>query len=233
LSERPAGLVLITRPEPGARETLTRLAALGRPGLCAPMLIIAPRTLRPPRAAQAVLVTSANAIPALPATLRDTPLYAVGDATAARACAAGFTRVVSAGRDAAALAELVAERCAPASGPLLLASGAGQGMALAAALRSLGFRVARRVSYVATPASQLPSAVSASLQRREIDTVLFFSPATARAFAACILRAELSVAGVEALAISTPTAHALAPLPWRRIRVASHPNQEELVALLS
>ncbi len=233
LSERQAGLVLITRPETGARETLAGLAAIGRSGLCAPMLTIAPRAVRAPGAAQAVLVTSANAIPALPATLRNTPLYAVGDATAARAREAGFTQVASAGRDAATLAVLVAGRCDPASGPLLLASGAGQGLTLATSLREAGFKVIRRVAYAATPESHLPPLVSEALQRDEIDIAMFFSPATARAFAACILRAEMSVAGVEALAISAMTAHALAPLSWRRIRVASHPNQEELVALLS
>jgi hypothetical protein len=40
------------------------------------------------------------------------------------------------------------------------------------------------------------------------------------------------VAAVDALAISRRTETALAPLPWRRIRVASRPNQDELLALL-
>jgi uroporphyrinogen-III synthase len=233
LSERPAGLVLITRPEPGAGETMARLAALGRIGLCAPMLTITPRPLRATGVAQAILVTSGNAISALPASLHATPLFAVGDATAARAQEAGFTNVASAGRDAEALAVLVTRHCAPADGALLLASGAGQGLTLAATLRASGFTVIRRVAYDVTPASRLPPEVVSGLLRRDIVSAMFFSPATARAFAACIMGAEMSVAGVEALAISPLTAHALAPLPWRCIRVASHPNQEELVALLS
>jgi hypothetical protein len=51
-----------------------------------------------------------------------------------------------------------------------------------------------------------------------------------RLFRAC-LPVEV-VSGVEALAISRSTEAALAHLPWRRIRVASHPNQDELLALL-
>lgn len=233
MSDRPDGLILITRPEPGAQQTLARLAALGRHGLCAPMLSIAPRQMRAPRAAQAVLVTSANAVPALPDALRGTPLFAVGDATAERARQAGFGPVTSAGKDAEALAALVAGHCRPAQGPLLLASGAGQGMSLAADLRARGFAVLRRVAYAAQPVGELPEAALVALQRGEVRVAMFFSPATARAFAACIRGETRLIAGVEALAISPLTARALSPLPWRRIRVASHPNQDELVALLS
>ena len=233
MSERADGLILITRPEPGAQQTLARLATLGWRGLCAPMLSIAPRRLGAPRRAQAVVVTSANAIPALPDALRTTPLFAVGDATAERARQAGFGRVSSAGKDAEALAALVAEQCHPEHGPLLLASGAGQGMPLAADLRGRGFTVLRRVAYAASPVSALPEAALSALRRGEVGVAMFFSPATARAFTACMVGNNRLVAGVEALAISPLTARALAPLPWRRIRVASHPNQDELVALLS
>ena len=98
-------------------------------------MAIAPREIPPQSAVQAVLLTSANAvIPGLP----DARVLAVGDATAARARAAGFTDVQSAGRDAAALAVLVEQTCRPAAGPLLLASGEGQGMALATQLRGGG-----------------------------------------------------------------------------------------------
>lgn len=233
MSDLRSGLILITRPEPGAQETLSRLAALGHAGLSAPMLTVAPRRLHRVPQPQAVLVTSANAVAALPERLFATPLYAVGDATAARAEAFGFAQVSSAGRDAAALAELVAARCHPARGPLLLASGAGQGLALAADLRGRGFSVVRRVAYAAAPVSQLPPPARSALLDGAVRRAMFFSPATARAFVACIVSEAWLVSGVEALAISPSTARALAPLPWRGIRVASHPNQDELVALLS
>ena len=89
----------------------------------------------------AILVTSGNAIPSLPASHHHLPLFAVGEATAARARDAGFTQVNSADGDANALAELVARSCDRHAGPLLLASGRGQGEGLAADLRARGFRV--------------------------------------------------------------------------------------------
>jgi uroporphyrinogen-III synthase len=227
--------VLITRPEPGAGETARRVAALGLHPVLAPVLAIATRPI-PPIAAQpqAMLVTSGNAIPALPEAWHGCMLLAVGDGTAARARAAGFARCHSAAGDAAALEALVAKLCTPAGGALLLASGEGQGMRLAASLRARGFRVIRRVVYAARPARVLPEAARAALAQGGLGAALFFSRQTARAFVRLLLAttARDIVADIEAIAISKSTASALTPLPWRRIRVASRPNQDEMLALL-
>jgi uroporphyrinogen-III synthase len=197
---------------------------------------IAPRRLSLPAGArlQAVLVTSGNAVAALPSSLNGVPLLAVGDATAAKARQAGFATIHSAGADAAALTMLARQLCHPEAGPLLLASGAGQGGTLAAALRAAGFRVLRRIAYAARPANALPTPAREAIAEGTIRAALFFSPATARVFVHSFLAAlpPESLRDVEALAISRSTEAALSPLPWRRIRVASHPNQDELVALL-
>ncbi|HET9019222.1 MAG TPA: uroporphyrinogen-III synthase [Acetobacteraceae bacterium] len=226
--------VLVTRPEPGASETAARLRALGRVPLLAPMLTIRPHPLVPTGRPQAVLVTSGNALPALPSTLRTLPLLAVGDATAARARASGFATVRSAGRDATALAALAGQVCRPADGALLLASGAGQGAPLAAALRAQGFRVQRRVAYAAAPAEAIPDDAAAALRAGEVAAALFFSAETARVFVTRLpALLPVAVAGkVIAIALSPVVARALGPLPWRAIRVASHPNQDELLNLL-
>ncbi len=190
--------------------------------------------LPPARHIQAVLITSANALPALAALDHATTLFAVGDATAARARADGFADVRSAGRDAEALAELVAADLQPQAGPLLLVSGAGQGMALAADLRARGFVVRRRVAYRSVLVDKIAEPVLDVLRNGSLGYVMFFSADTARAFVRCIGgRSEAKLlAQIEALAISDQTARALSTLPWRAIRVASLPNQDELVALL-
>ena len=226
--DRTADLLLVTRPEPGATETASRLAALGLRPLVAPLLTIVPKSARLPPAAglQAVLATSGNALPALAIAHRGVRLLAVGDAPA---------DVHSAGRDAAALATLAAALCDPAGGPLLLAAGAGQGRGLAAALRAAGFAVVRREVYAACPPERLPEAARAALAAGRVRAALFYSAATARAFAALLGPAlpPASLADVEALAISPATAAALTPLPWRRIRVASAPNQDAMLALMA
>jgi uroporphyrinogen-III synthase len=234
MSGRNHGGVLITRPEPAAHQTAEIVGRMGFTPVMAPMLVVSAHLLpRPRRPLQAILVTSANALPALDAFDRGTMLLTVGDATADRARRAGFTGVHSAGRDAEALVDLAISLCDPGRGPLFLASGAGQGLALARALEQAGFDLHRRVAYGARAVRALPTAAIDALDGTTLRHALFFSSATARAFVACVLTRAGQLGGIEALAISTSTAAALAPLPWLRIRVASHPNQDELVALLT
>jgi len=235
LSARRA--VLITRPEPAAQRSAALLEGLGWRCLIAPMLDVSPCPPLPPQhAVQAVVVTSANALPALVDLDHATPLFAVGDATADAARQAGFDRVRSAGRDAVALADLVATTFLPAAGALLLASGEGQGMALAGDLRARGFVVRRRVTYRRQAVNQLPPEVACALLRGDIGHAMFFSADTARAFAQCVAGqadgVNAALRQTEALVISQAVAQAISFLPWRVIRVASHPNQDEMVALL-
>jgi uroporphyrinogen-III synthase len=235
LSDSAAG-VLITRPEPGASETAARVTALGYQPVVAPLLDIqALRGSLPPSGRmQAILATSGNAIPSLPASHRHLPLYTVGEATAARARAAGFAQVVSADGDAAALASLVAQRCDRHAGPLLLAAARGQGEALAADLRAHGFSVNRRIVYAANLVAHLPAIARDAFASGGLTAALHFSAETARQCVRLLRAARLheAVQSVDALAIGRPAAVALQALPWRRILVAAQPNQEAMLALL-
>ncbi len=228
-------LVLITRPEPAAAETARQVAGLGYRPVSAPLLRIRrlPAKLPAglPTSADAVLVTSSNALPALPGALRDTPLLVVGDGTARRATEAGFTQVRSAGGDAGALAGL-ARLLLPSGATLLLASGAGQGLALAATLRNAGFRVHRRAVYAAHPAARLPPAATAALQSG-LHAALFLSAETAHAFARLLPEAlQPRLAGVVAITIGQSAADSLSPLPWRQVRVSVRPTLDHVLALL-
>lgn len=225
--------VLITRPGPQAMETAQLVAGRGYQPHIAPMLVIEPVAwARALPAVQAVLVTSANALPSLAPCDRQLPVFAVGDASAQRAGQMGFTRVVSAGRDAQALAELVAGLLKPDDGALLLPCAEGQTMALARDLRARGFRVLRRVAYRARPATQLSEPIRTALDGGTISHAMFFSTETALAFVRCISDGATGLDRVEALSISHRAARVLADLPFACIRVAAHPNQDEMVALL-
>ena len=228
---------MVTRPEPGASETARRLRALHHDPIIASLLHVRPLALAPFGEVGAVLVTSGNAIPALPAallpaSLHGTPLLAVGHATAERARSAGFTQVASADGDAAALADLTRRAC-PSGAALLFATARGQGMMLAAALRAQGFVVRRRAVYAARPARRMPPAALRALQEGRLAAALFLSAETARAFVR-LLPAGLhpALAAVDALTIGQPAADALCVLPWRRVRVSAKPTQDSLLALL-
>jgi uroporphyrinogen-III synthase len=237
LSDRDRNGVLITRPEPGAAETAARVAALGLDPVLAPLLTIEtlPAALPAVDRVQAVLIASGNALAGLPISYRGVALLAVGDASAARARAAGFTEVHSARGDAAALTALAVAHCDPAGLPLLLAAGRDQSLALAAMLRGRGFRVIRRVTYVATPARALPREAVVALRANTLRAALFFSGETARHFARLLVRAGLreTVRDVDACAIGEPAATAIEALPWRHIRLAAQPTQDAMLALLS
>lgn len=186
-----------------------------------------------PSDADAVLVTSGNAVKALPGWARTRPIFAVGAATAQRVRDAGFGQVRSADGDAATLASLVCREL-PAGRRLLLLVGKGQGEPLAALLREHAALVIRCPVYEAVPAPHLPEVAHQALLGRTIGAALLFSAEAARCMVRLVQEAglEQTVDVAEACAIGPAAAVALGSLPWRRIRTAAHPTQDEMLALL-
>jgi uroporphyrinogen-III synthase len=232
----PADGVLITRPEPGASETAARVAAMGFAPIVAPFLEITRIAGPLPSVGgiAAILLASGHAIAGLTAEYRSCPVLTVGSATARRATQAGFGDVQSADKDAAALARLVRERIDPREGALLLAAGRGQSLTLAAELRGFGYRVARRVVYSAAPVGRLPDPARAALMNDRVRTVLFYSAETARCFMRTVGAAGLTgtLKSREAITIGDLAGMALKGEYWARVRVASKPTQDEMLALL-
>jgi uroporphyrinogen-III synthase len=227
----PRRCILTTRPEAPSDTLPGLIQARGFAAVAAPMMRV--RSIRAvlPRGAQAILVTSGNALGGLaPWKVK---LLAVGDATADRAIQAGFRDVTSAAGDAAALVHLAGATLRPQDGPLLLLSGARQGLAVAASLRAAGFRVHRRVTYAAGPVPRFPPEAAAALAADTLHAVIFLSAETAAAFVR-LLPSDLAshLAGVLALAIGKASADALKPLPWREIRSAPTPTLDGVLALL-
>jgi uroporphyrinogen-III synthase len=223
--------VLITRPAEDAAATAARVLALGFTPVIAPVMQI--RHFLPPIPAnvQAILVTSGNALAGLAAA--HIKVLAVGDVTAERARMRGFTDVVSAGRDAAALAELASAQLSPPDGPLLLVCGSGQGRPICADLRARGFRVVRRVTYAAAPVRLFPEPAAESLGAGTAHAAVFLSAETANVFVRllpAVLRPKL--ADVLALAIGKNAAEALKALPWRQVRLARSPTLDDVLAQL-
>ena len=210
---------------------------MGFTPILTPMLTIqsVPAEFESAEGLQAVIVASGNALVSLPSAFLGLPVLAVGDATAQRARAAGFAKVHSAAGDAAALAVLTVRTLRPDAGALLLLCGQGQGDALATALRAQGFSVRRRVTYAAVPARDLPDPAIAALRAKTVARALFFSTETARTFVRVARRTGIAgmLGAVEAIAIGQPAAMALEALPWRRIRIARRPTQDEMLAMLT
>ena len=222
--------VIVTRPEPGLSETMAAVADAGWLPLASPALVVQRHTLRmPQKLPAAILLTSGQAVSAAVAAAQqvkslDIPVYAVGDRTAQRARDAGFTHVKSADGDARALVALLQTHQQPECGSLLLCSGAGQGVELAAWCRQAGFKVVRRVVYAAKPIQHINPQTCTAIQAAKVAVVLFFSAESAAGWLAALPKAEQNALAAQARAvvISGRVAGVLRAAGWQNVRIADH-----------
>jgi uroporphyrinogen-III synthase len=209
-----SGTVVILRPEPGAAATAARARALGLTPLVAPLFEIRSVAWEAPEPGRhdAILFTSAHA-PRLAgealAGFRGLTAYAVGEATAEAARAAGFAAVRTGPADGAALLDLAA------------ADGVRRALHLAGRdhlpLRHPVIVVEQRIVYAADEIGGLvcvpPGAV-----------VLLHSPRAAAAFAN-----RAGTRDVVRIAAISPAAAAAAGNGWAAKAVASSPRDEALL----
>jgi uroporphyrinogen-III synthase len=232
--------LLVTRPEPDAAREAERLAARGHEAVLAPLLAIAfvPDPPLQLEAAQALLVTSRNALRALAShrelgKARTLPLFAVGEATANAAKELGFASVTTGPGTGAALAELILRKLDPKRGPLVHLAGETLAFDLKAALERHGFTVRRPVLYRAVPARELPAEALRLLKAGTLDGVILMSPRTAKTFAALLAKHGLVTQGMSLVCycLSEAVAEAVAALGLEA-RVAARPREEDVLALM-
>ncbi|MFN3669964.1 MAG: uroporphyrinogen-III synthase [Brevundimonas sp.] len=213
--------VWITRAEPGARRTADRLSALGFSPVVTPLLAIRPLPQPSPdlTGIAALAVTSRNGVAAFAAlsAARDLPVFAVGDATAAAARAAGFADVRSAAGALDDLARLLAAE-APADG-VVLAPGAREPAGDLPAL--LVGRVSVR------PLAVYEAVETGAAAPAAFDAVLVHSPRAGRALAALG-----PFAGQVAIPISPAAAAPLEGGSGLDIRLAARPDEAAMFEAL-
>jgi uroporphyrinogen-III synthase len=229
---------LVTRPREESQGLAVALAARGIEAVIEPMIEVhysAPAALDL-AGVQAILFTSANGVRAFARASdgRGLPVFAVGDATAARARAEGFSTVESAGGEVNGLVLLAAARLRPQDGPLLHVAGSVVAGDLAGALRARGFTVERSILYEARPVTSLSPTAVGVLRSGALRFALFFSPRTAAVFtrlasSACVAEC---CGTITALSLSAAVDAALADLPWLDRRIAKRPNQTALLDAL-
>jgi uroporphyrinogen-III synthase len=231
--------VLVTRPEPDARLEVAALGARGHEGIAAPLLVIeqANVTLNLD-GAQALIVTSRNALralshhPALDAA-RKLPLFTVGGTTAEAARELGFAAVMQGPGTGAGLAELIAGRAEPSGGRLVHLAGETLAFDLKSALEAHGINVSQPVLYRTVQANELPAEALSLIRAGKLDGVILMSPRTAKTYLALLERYGVVTRGKRLVCycISKAVAEVLTPLGFR-VRVAAHPREEDVLALL-
>lgn len=183
--------VLVLRPEPAASRTAEKLAALGHEAVRLPLsrpehdVAAVVAALAEPHAA--IAITSAEAarlLARLGDTLephRQTPLFAVGEASADAARRAGF-RSVTAGRgEGESLAEAIAAREGGPS-PILYLAGHPRAPRFERRLEEAGVAFRTVEAYRMVPLVPSPGEIEAALFAPMPDAVLFYSRESARSF---------------------------------------------------
>ena len=226
--------VVVTRPQADSERTAVALEALGHEVLVAPLMRIEPVAVDLAGTWSAIVITSANALQAVPATadgVKPLPVFAVGDRSAEAARRAGFAEVSSANGDIKGLVRLVAARAVGAKAPLLYLAGEDRAGDLVAQLAARGIEAEMKVVYRIV-AEVFPPVLAAALESGDVDAVLHFSRRSAELF---VEGARSSgVAGpaedVRHLCLSSQVAEPLAGAS--RIAVAARPEAAGLIALL-
>lgn len=232
--------ILVTRPEPEASRQADKLVARGHAGVLAPVLAIEFRGDVPLQleGAQALLVTSRNALRALAAhrelgAALKLPLFAVGGATAGAARELGFAKVTQGPGTGAALAGLISEKLKPEDGPLVHLAGETLAFDLKAALETQGYVVRQPRLYRTVPARVFPAEALRLLEAGKLDGAILMSPRSARIFADLLAQQGAVTQGKSLVCycLSEAVADVVATLGFA-VRVAARPREEEVLALL-
>jgi len=238
--------VLVTRPHPDDEATAGALRARGFEVLQAPMLRFEPVPFHDDADARygAIIVTSANALRAIAPHLAGSrllklPLFAVGEHTASAAGDAGFSEVMTAKGDAAALRDLVlasvkSKQLKKAS-PLLYLAGADLARDLSGELGEKGFTVVTQTTYRMVPAASLPREVCDAFVANRIEAVLHYSRRSARAFldAARSGGVEISALALPQCCISPAVAAILRDAGATQVTAAANADENALFEALS
>jgi uroporphyrinogen-III synthase len=228
--------VLVTRPQAQTTETANALRNLGHSVLIDPVLAIE-RLPIPPLDLQdvaGILLTSANAVPALTPEMSGVPIFCVGAATAHALEATGISPRAVGLDDGKALVELVAKHLRPELGRVVHLSGEEVAASTGRALEAAGFRWQRIVVYRAAATPTLSPTTRDALLQDALDAVLFFSPRSAAVWCDHVDAAGLggSTGRLVAACLSEAVAKAAARLRWRDLRVAATRDQTALLDCL-
>ncbi|AZO80844.1 MULTISPECIES: uroporphyrinogen-III synthase [unclassified Bosea (in: a-proteobacteria)] len=229
--------VLVFRPQQDAERSAQALRERGKDPVVAPLFQIVASSEKPPKGPfDALVLTSANAVPALeslPKTWRSTlPAFCVGTRTADIVGKLGFTAHSAQGGRAELLA-LILERL-PKGQKLLFVAGRDRHEDLPQQLREAGHEVALWTAYEAKAIDALPAPAAEALRDGSADAALHYSPRSAQIFLDLAGKAGLAeqAQALPQLALSIEVAAPLIAAGSDTVLVAEHPEEAALFAAL-
>ncbi|MGX5801535.1 uroporphyrinogen-III synthase [Bradyrhizobium sp. Arg314] len=231
--------VLVTRPEPGASRTARRLEAEGFQPVLLPLTETSALPVEAAIGADAVAVTvtSANAVrhasKEMIAALVSLPCHAVGKRTAEACRAVGFLSVTEGPGDAEALVDAIAGGLAGKA--IVFLCGRVRFPVFEQRLAMAGVQVQAIETYDTAGIDYDDADVLARLSNLPVEAALLYSAKASAALVNLMARPALRhvFEKAEFLALSARVAEPLDGVVRQTIRIASRPEEDALLALLS
>ena len=234
--------VVVTRPENSARRTAERLQNLGHQ----PVLLPLTKAVHHPEVAEAALagphsalaVTSAEALRVLSALgerlipFLGQTLYAVGETTAKAAEDAGFRNIRRGPGTGAELAKIIASDAPSLDAPRLYLAGRPRSPKFEDGLHAAGVPFVAAEIYEMVPIAYDEALIRGTLLDPPADAVLLYSRENARLFCDFAAPHLRELASLQFLCLSDNVAEIIPREFHRNIKIASHPDEEGVLALL-
>jgi uroporphyrinogen-III synthase len=234
--------VVVTRPENSARRTAERLQNLGHQ----PVLLPLTRAIHHPDAAavaltsphSALAVTSAEAVRVLSALgerlipFLGQTLFAVGETTAKAAEDAGFRNIRRGPGTGAELAKIIASDAPSFDTPLLYLAGRPRSPKFEDGLNAKGVPFVATEVYEMMPIAYDEVFIRATLLDPPVDAVLLYSRENARLFCDFAAPHLQELASLQFLCLSDNVAEIIPREFHRNIKIAGHPDEGGVLALL-
>lgn len=233
-------LALITRPKKSAKSTANRLKQISIDSFIEPLIAIksvdgADKTVREnAKEAQAIIITSDNAVWALDFIPKDFPIITVGKNTKAAANDAGFNSVVNADSNIVGLIEFIKNNYSPEKGKFIYASSDIIYGNLKDDLENFGFSIERIIVYKSIAAKAFTNECKKLLQNSTIDLMPFYSSRTAETFVKLLQKEKMEhvTAPIQAICLSSNISEKLDGIKFEKIHISDNLNGESLVELI-
>ena len=210
--------IWITRTQPAADESAQVWRDAGFDPLVAPLLEIEP-VLHDPLPADAVIIfTSKNGVDHT--ACGGQRAICVGDATAAKARAAGYKDVISVDGTSLDVTDWILENL-PKTQSITHVSGWHVRGSIIEDLIEAGYSAQRVIAYHSVPSPIWPDV--------PFSSVVFYSPLAAKTFADIAIDMCIDISKVTAICISQATTDELSALALPSIRIAKRPREDELI----
>ncbi len=235
-------MILITRPEPQASDTVSDLQTHDLTACASPVLHIHPQ----PGATEAltkalkenpvaIMATSKHALPVLSSLprARALPLIVIGSASRHRAETLGFSHILQAEGNAPSLVEHIITHLNPEDGALLYARGQNISLDIKTLLEVARFTVEEVTTYYASPTTRLPERIQRHIRQGDITVATAYSVRSLKALEALLHTHDLSdhARHITLACFSSAIAEEASPTFWRKAVFAASPTEDAMLAL--